>query len=73
MIRNNTYKHKLQNQLPSGEKTRGAIFEILKEDQNHAKCTLCGQSFSRGGGEKKNYGTSNLFLRENLPKLKFHW
>jgi hypothetical protein len=50
-----------------------AIFEILKEDQNHAKCTLCGQSFSRGGGEKKNYGTSNLFLRENLPKLKFHW
>jgi hypothetical protein len=21
-----------------------AIFEILKEDKNHAKCTLCGQS-----------------------------
>ena len=35
-------------------------FEVLKEDQNCAKCTLCGQSFSRGGGEKKNYGTSNL-------------
>ena len=44
-------------------------YEVQKDDENRAKCTLCNQSLSRGGGEKKNYGTSNLnrHLQRNHP------
>ena len=45
------------------------FYEVVKEDESRARCKLCNVTLSRGGPDKKQYGTSNLnrHMKRNHP------
>ena len=48
------------------------FYEVVKENNNLAKCTLCSTKLSRGGLDKRTWGTSNM-NRHLKNKHEIEW